>query len=267
MNLLNEWRKWDPEDFPYVLDRDAAILESPSWKPWVAKFRGWQEATDAPDFCTSGDERLHLGLIPVPFIGDMLNASIYVLMLNPGLGPGDYFEYKVPRLRRALLANLRQEFKTEATPFVFLDPQFAWHGGFSYWHQKLNRIIEVLAESRRLSLAEARYSLGTTLAVIQLVPYHSTTFGNRRNVQQLPSVRLALDFVGQTVAERVRAQDAIVIVTRQVKIWDQCLPGDLREEHGVIRYMGGETRGAGLSPKTRGGRAMLRQLEVSTGGR
>ena len=86
MSLLNEWRKWDSGDFPYVLDTDANVLESPSWKPWTAKYRGWRKATGDPDFCKSEDKRLHLGRIPVPFMGDMLNASIYVLMLNPGLG-------------------------------------------------------------------------------------------------------------------------------------------------------------------------------------
>ena len=149
MSLLNEWRKWNSGDFPYVLDTDANVLESPSWKPWTAKYRGWRKATGDPDFCKSEDKRLHLGLIPVPFMGDMLNASIYVLMLNPGLGPGDYFEYKVPSFRKALLANLRQERITGVMPFVSLDPQFAWHGGFSYWHQKLKGVIEALARIHR----------------------------------------------------------------------------------------------------------------------
>ena len=29
MSLLNEWREWDSGDFPYVLDTDADVLESP----------------------------------------------------------------------------------------------------------------------------------------------------------------------------------------------------------------------------------------------
>ena len=136
MSLLSEWRKWDPKDFPYVLNMDADVLASPSWKSSVAKYRSWRKAIRDPDFCKPNDKRLHLGLIPVPFIGDMLNASIYVLMLNPGLGPGDYFEYKVPRLRRALIDNLRQKRRRGVMPFVFLDPRFAWHGGFGYWDRK-----------------------------------------------------------------------------------------------------------------------------------
>lgn len=223
VNLLREWQKWDAEDFPYVLHRDADVLASPSWKPWVAKYRGWREATRDPDFCKSDDKRLHLGLTPVPFVGDMLNASVYILMLNPGLGPGDYFEYRVPRLRKALLANLRQKHKVGVMPFVFLDPQFAWHDGFGYWDRKLKGVMEALATSKDISLADARSMLGRKLAVVQLVPYHSAV-SNQKALEQLPSVPLAKDFVRKTVARRVRARDAIAIVTRQVKEWNQCLP-------------------------------------------
>jgi len=262
VSLLSEWRKWDPENFPYVLDMDSDVLESCRWEPWVAKYRSWQKATGDPDFCKSDDKRLHLGLYPVPFIGDMQNASIYILMLNPGLGPGDYFEYEVPCFQQTLLANLRQEKKPGVMPFVFLDPKFAWHGGFGYWHRKLKGVIEELAVSKCISLAKARAALGRELAVVQLVPYHSTVFRFSSNsLKQLPSVRLAQDFVRQTVAERVKARKAIVIVTRQVKTWDQSLPDDLRENPGVIRYTSSEARGASLGPNSRGGRAILCKLK------
>ena len=261
MSLLREWRKWDPEDFPYVLDMDADVLKSPSWKSLVTKYRSWQKATGAPEFCKSGDKRLHLGLIPVPFMGDMLNASIYVLMLNPGLGPGDYFEYKVPSLRRALIANLRQKRIRGVMPFVCLDPRFAWHSGFGYWDRKLKRVMEALAASKGMSLADARSTLGSKLAVVQLVPYHSPA--SNQKALQLSSVDLAKDFVRRRVAKRVRAQKAIVIAARKVEIWDQCLP-DLGEEHGIIRYTASEARSASLSPDSSGGHAILRHLGVST---
>ena len=261
MNLLKEWRKWDPKDFPYVLNMDSEVLGSRSWKSSVAKYPSWRKATRDPEFCKPDDKRLHLGLIPVPFIGDMLNASIYVLMLNPGLGPGDYFEYKVRRLRRALIANLRQKHKPGVMPFIFLDPQFAWHGGFGYWDQKLKGVMEALAESKGISLADARSTLGSKLAVVQLVPYHSVG-SNQRALQQLPSVRLVKDFVRLKVVERVRAQEAVVIATRQVRVWDECLPRDLGEEHGIIRYAPKDARSASLSPGSTGGRAILHRLGV-----
>ena len=266
MSLLCEWGKWDPSNFPHILDADAAVLKSESWKPRVVKHRSWGDATGAPDFCMSGDTRLHPSLVPVPFMGDMRNASIYILMLNPGLGPADYFEYEVPGFRKALIANLRQAKITGVMPFVFLDPQFAWYGGFRYWHQKLKGVIEELAKSRGISLADARATLGRKLAVVQLVPYHSAAFGlSPKALKELPSVRLAQDFVWQTVSDRVRDRKAIVIVARQVKTWDPCLPDDIKEDCGVIRYTSSEARGASLGPNSRGGCAILRHLGVGTG--
>ena len=229
---------------------DAEVLRSPAWKSSVARYRSWRKASRDPDFGKRNDKRLHLGLIPVPFIGDMLNASIYVLMLNPGFGSGDYFEYKVPRLRRAPIDNLRQKRRHGVMPFVFLDSRFGWHGGFGYWDRRLKGVMEALAASKGMSLADARSTLGSKLAVVQLVPYHSVG-SNQKALLQLPSVRLVKDFVRRKVAERVRAQEAIVIVTRQVKIWDECLPDDLGEEQGTTRYA------LGLSPRVRGNPVQL----------
>ena len=150
-------------------------------------------------------------------------------------------------------------------PFVFLDPQFAWHGGFRYWHQKLKGVIEALATANCISLAEARATLGGKLAVVQLVPYHSAVFNlSPKALNQLSSVCLAKDFVGQTVSERVKARKAIVIVARKMPSWNPCLPAELGEDCGVIRYPPPEAIGASLSTKSRGGRAILRHLGVDT---
>lgn len=76
------------------------------------------------------DPRFHLGLLPVPYLGDITRASIFLLMLNPGFSPGDYFaEYSVSDCRAALIRSLRQEFLPDEHPFFFLDPKFSWHPG------------------------------------------------------------------------------------------------------------------------------------------
>ena len=155
---------------------------------------------------------------------------------------------------QALLVNLRQERIPGVMPFVCLDPRFAWHGGFGYWDRKLKKVMEALAASKNMSLADARSTVGSKLAVIQLVPV-SQRRSNQKALRQLPSVHLAKDFVRRTVAKRVQAQEAIVIVMRQVKNWNQCLPDDLQEDHGVVRYTA-SARAASLSPDSSGGRAI-----------
>ncbi len=136
MDLLGEWSRWKPDSTPYILEADRNIL-LPLKNKWAVM--NWKEAYDAADFGAPGDRRLHLGLLPLPFCGDLRRASIYVLMLNPGLGPNDYYgEYEVPEYRNALLSTLSQACSVERTPFLFLDPRFSWHGGFGWWHGQEN---------------------------------------------------------------------------------------------------------------------------------
>jgi hypothetical protein len=251
--MLSHWNDWREDAAPHVLAQDEPVLRGHKKRSVVLT---WQEAYRLPEFGRPGDRRLHLGLLPQPFCGDVENASIYVLMLNPGIGWQDYYgEYNVPEYREALLKALRQDFAADDIPFHFLDPQFSWHGGFGWWHGKLVRLIEQLAKNWETPFAEARARLGRQLASIELVPYHSEGFSNAGGLaKKLPSAKLAVEFVNEVVLPKVRDGRAIVTVARKAKVWG------LKEESGVIGYDRGEARGAHLGPKSRGGRAILQHL-------
>lgn len=260
MNLLDAWANWKPDLAPFVLEGDRALLNSQQSARAIVNRRSWQQASQSIDFCAPGDRRLHLGLLPQPFFGDVRSASIYVLLLNPGLGATDYYgEYEVPEYRSALLANLKQEPRRGATPFLYLDPHFAWHGGFAWWNGKLAGVIERMAIAWRVSFAEARSRLGAALASIELFPYHSASFKDSGGwLRQLHSVDLARAFVADHVVPKVRSGEAIVIVTRKAAVWN--LPPEL---HGVVTYAATEARAAHLTPDSPGGRAILKHLQVS----
>ncbi len=255
MSLLSTWARWRPRKPPFVLDEDREILLSDRSARNIVTYSGWREAHARPDFGAPGDRRLHLGLLPIPFVGSLRTADIYVLLLNPGLGSTDYFgEYERPEFRRHRLATLRQRFG-RAQPFGELDPRFAWHGGYSWWHQKLSSVIQQLADHRDLSFAEARAHLGRRLAAIELLPYHSTSFRDGGQwLRRLPSVQLARSFVHDTVLPKVKRGEATLIVTRKAALWQ------LPKHPGVVVYRGAEARAAHLSPKSKGGRAILRRL-------
>jgi hypothetical protein len=52
---------------------------------------------------------IHTGLLPMPFVGSLSRAKVFLLMLNPGLSPTDYFgEFEQPAYRGALRNNLFQ---------------------------------------------------------------------------------------------------------------------------------------------------------------
>ncbi len=257
MNLLQEWANWKASKPPFVLDSDQAVLGSERNARRIVTIESWPKAYRAADFCAPKDSRLHLGLMPQPFLGDLRRASIYILGLNPGLGPGDYYaEYEVARFRRALLANLKQN-KRRSFPFLFLDPQYAWHGGFAWWHGKLAGVIARLAQTRNVEFAKQRAQLARELASIELVPYHSSK--SPGGWIRLESVSLALTFVHNSVVPRVRSGKAIAIAIRQTKIWK------LPKEIGFVSYTRQEARAASLSPDSRGGRAILDHLRRRNG--
>ena len=161
----------------------------------------------------------------------------------------------MPDYRAALLANLKQQPPIGTIPFLFLEPQFAWHGGFDWWHGKLAKVIQRLASAWDVSFAKARARLGSALASIELVPYHSSTFRDSGGwLRKLRSVDLARTFVTEFVLPRVERGEAIVIVTRKVKSWS------LPELPGVITYSAAQARAAHLTPNTPGGRAILSHL-------
>lgn len=255
MSLLREWAAWNATEPPYVFDADRTALLSARSEQRCVTIADWQAAYMADDFGKPGDRRVHLGLLPQPFCGDIMRASVYVLLLNPGVGNTDYYgEYQVPNYRENLLATLKQQFVAGSTPFTFLDPQFAWHGGYRWWHGKLADVIARLATTWSVSFAKARARVGRELASIELFPYHSAGFQDGGWLRSLPSVELAKEFVREVVLQRVRAGEAVAIVLRKAKAWD------LPNISGVVMYTAQQARGAHLSPDSAGGRAILDRL-------
>lgn len=115
------------------------------------------------------DGRLHLGLLPQPWFGDLKSATVFVLLLNPGLNPGDYYaEYRVPPFRAALIRNLHSEPNREY-PLLFLDPEFSWHPGARYFRTRLNWLALALAQQRAISYRGALAVVARHVCCLQLV--------------------------------------------------------------------------------------------------
>lgn len=248
--LISAWNRFDSEQLPYVLPGDEAILRQVDL---YCRHAGWDSFIAQPDFGVPGNSRLHLDLLPIPFVGNLKTASVFVLMLNPGFGPHDYFgEYTIPDYRATLLDNLHQ---TRSNSFLFLDPRFSWHGGYDYWHTKLRDVIATFAQNAGISYGQARRFFQSNIAVLELAPYHSVNFTvPHRLLTSLRSVQLARAFVSEELLPRARAGECLIVVTRAVKDWE------LPTHENVIAYTASEARGAHLSHQSRGGSAILNFL-------
>ena len=248
--LLSAWKDFQPHQAPYILPGDESLLDETKL---YRRFKGWDGFIADPEFGTPGNSQLHLDLLPIPFIGNMKTASIFLLMLNPGFGPHDYFgEYRVPDYRSALLDNLKQ---ARGNSFLSLDPQFSWHRGFDYWHAKLKDVISDFAHQKGLPYGRARKFFQSRIAALELVPYHSVKFSVPTGVSNsLRSVRLARAFVQEELLPRAKNGDCLLVVTRAAKHWQ------LSAHRNVIIYGATEARSAHLSPNSRGGLAILKFL-------
>ena len=254
--LLAAWRAFELEQGRFILPGDERLLDEPG----LTRHCGdWQGFISDPDFGAVGDGRIHLDLLPMPFVGNLEAASVFLLMANPGLAPSDYFgEYEIADYRSALRTNLRQT----DSGFLFLEPRFAWHGGFLYWNTKLRSLIDTYGRRAGITYGEARRLFQAKLAVLQLVPYHSLSFAVPDGVSNaLESVALARAFVREELLPRARAGRCLIVVCRRASAWG------LPDCENVVTYAATEARSAHLGPRSRGGAAILAFLEQSTGGR
>lgn len=248
-SFLEAWAAFDSGKAPYVLKGDEDLLRRPDA---FVVHPGWAEYARSGDIDLGEDRRYHLGLLPQPFHGKVRTASVYVLLLNPGLNPGDYFaEARQPEFRAALAKQLR----TADEPFLFLQERFAWHPGFAWWFGKLARTIEAYSVAAQVKPAEGRLRFADRLAAIELVPYHSASFGAAGvDPMRVESVRLAREFVHDHVLTRAEKGECIVVVTRKVREWG------IPAARNVVLYDRWQAMGASLGPGTPGGKAILRAM-------
>lgn len=248
--LLKTWKEYQPDAAPFVLPGDEALLRE---RKLFCRIPDWNNFISNPDFGAPENTELHLDLLPIPFIGSLMSASVYLLMLNPGFGPHDYFgEYCVPEYRSTLIENMHQ---ARASSFMFLDPRFSWHGGFDYWHSKLCELIKSFSQQCDVPYGKARNYFQKNIAAIELVPYHSVNFTlPQRVLNKMQSVSLAQAFVHDNLVQRARSDDCLIIVTRAVKHWQ------LPVHRNIVTYSAVEARSAHLTSKSRGGHAIMRFL-------
>lgn len=235
-DLTDYWAetKWDLESRgPLVHSRDEGILRHDHVAVKDFDTYRYEKGVDL-----SPDGLLHLGLVPVPYLGDLASASVVLLMANPRFDLSDYHaEGSVPRFRQAMLDNLYQRRASDEFPFVGLDPEFAWHTGFGYWADRLGSVVGLIRQKRNDTYEEALRFVAQRVAVVQLSPYHSRTFRLPRGVMsELESMGMARDAI---TTELDLPGNRLFVVARKRNEWG------MRERSDTSRlklYRGAESR-------------------------
>jgi hypothetical protein len=216
------------------------------------------DAISDKNFCA----KLHAGLLPVPYSGNITDAQIYILALNPGFGPQDYYaeSYDVA-FKRERVRQLHQERLDTKFPLCDLNPKFCWTSGWKYWANRLNDIVSFLSHQKNIRWSEALQALSQRTACLEYVPYHSKNFRLPRSiVKKMRSPELMRAFVHNYVVPRAREDRAIIVVTRHVDVWD------LPKHRNIVVYKGPQSRAAYLNMKSPGGRRIAHILGRCNGG-
>ena len=234
--LTGFWRKCELEVPPYLHPKDR--LESNRIQQGVNCYADYVHAFDENRL---SDKKLHLSLLPQPYQGNLENAEVIVLLKNPGFSPSDYIAEENPEYRQSIIETIRQERRSH----MFLDPKWAWTGGFTWWESKLRKVTCIIAREKfKGNYSKALADLAKRIASLELVPYHSKSFSGST---QMASARAARRFAKEASSNPGRT----IIVTRAVGDWD------VGDGPNIITYQRGQTRGASLGPESRGGRAIL----------
>jgi len=195
----------------------------------------------------------------MPFAGDLANADIFILLLNPGFETADYVAGGLgSTLRTACADTIRQRVSDFAFPFIFLDPQFCWSGGYRWWEGKLRGVLAEFARLRCISYFKALKAMSRRIAVLEYFPYSSNS--GPEGLRELPSSTAARAYVHEVVLPRARKGELTLVVTRQANAWG--ITSEYDNGRNIIVYGGGETRAAHLSTGSRGGQAILNCLLV-----
>ena len=213
-------------------------------------------------FGDSKDHRFHFSLLPIPYLGDLNRADIFVLQLNPGFNLNNYYaEWNVPAFRRRVERNVRQQVDGVDFPFYSLDPELCWYSGYRWWEGKLHDIAATIANRKyKGRYFDALRELSQRIAAIELVPYHSIAFKDHRLVRLLPSTAQARDFVLSNLLKRAASGEVLLIAMRKVAAWGLATT----KCPGVVRYATGQSRCASLRSTSVGGRAILERFGIES---
>lgn len=222
-DLIDFWRRFDANGRkPCVHEDDLDAMRNPR--------------TMQTDIDMSSDSRFfelttpeqkncfHLSLSPVPYMGNLRSADIFLLMINPSAGYTDYCTNADPAFRQALAHTLKQDIKEGENACLALNPQHCGSSWFCYYEQLLGPILSEYATDTgagaHLNYRQALGELSRRVAILELVPYYSASADQITNrfLRDLTSAQKAKK-AAQDLRKKAQECDATVMA-RGASMWD-----------------------------------------------
>ncbi len=262
-DLVKFWSDFDLDQDRLIHPKDIEVLKEYFGQDVERDHENFEKFVHGKFFGKS-ESRFHFSLPPAPFEGDLKKADIFILLVNPGFSPLDYYCMQFDSVRKLTAGTFKQTFAHPEFPNHCLNPRYCWTGGYQWWEKKFRAVAVERANDKCHdgNYFKALKELSNRVASIELIPYHSQSFTGDKLIGKLPSSIAAQAFVHEKLVPRAEAGEIKIIITRQVKSWNI-----MSTSENVLKYSPGQARGAHLTiskandeKRDRGGDAILEQL-------
>lgn len=179
----NPWNQI-PITAPYILHEDLSFITSFNEK-------------------AATDHRIVTDILPEPFLGNITNAKVVLLNLNPGFSEKDLFWHKQQEF---VSENKKNLFHESNPPFYLLNTKFRDSGGFIWWHAHLKQFISQFGLD----------SVAKSFMCIEYFPYHSKRY---KSMPIIPSQQYSFSLVREAMKRNLP-----IILMRGKKLWLEGVP-------------------------------------------
>lgn len=191
--MENPWLefKTNPKRNYFVLDDDKAIVD---------------------EFNETSNEtyRIHTEIMPAPFMGNVLESPIVLLLLNPGFDEleqqkGYYEEY------RSYWENeLQHTHSVPELPLFCLEDRYIQFS--NYWEKKMSYLMQ----------ATSKEKVARNISLIQYFPYHSKKY--KDIPKKISTDLLTSQKYNFYLVEKAIERKAAIIIMRSRRLWFGAVP-------------------------------------------
>ena len=196
--------------------------------------------------------KLRLNVYPQHFVGDIDNAKIIILSLNPGYSTEYYDAYKnSTNYEQIIKENLEMK-----QPF-FHAFELANESDLGYWGNKMKCWVEGYDKKDNEELIESLKKITEDIALAEFFPYHSISYNgmydklgkgtspnsNRKIKDYLPTQKFLFEKIKKRIDDK--NDEVIIILTRSFAKWYEAIEGLRDYKHC---YEVNNTRNFSLNP-------------------
>lgn len=193
--MENPWAHL-PETEPYILREDLPNISLFNQK-------------------SGTDHRIVTDILPEPFLGNITDAKVVLLNLNPGFSEKDLFWHTQPEFISENKKNLLHE---SNPPFYLLNSNFHDSEGFVWWRAHLKQFISLVGLEK----------VARSFLCIEYFPYHSKRY---KSMPIIPSQAYSFYLVTNAMKRKLP-----IIIMRGKRLWIESVPELSTYPYNTLRF-------------------------------